>query len=370
MDKLEGLRINTPSTQHKVILALFADDATVFLSKNDNLETLFKILNNWCIASGAKFNEDKTVVILVGSKNHRTEVGKTCSLNITNNYKFPHPINILKDGGTTCCLRAQAGNDHNRSDPWPNTIEKIENSLQTWEKAYPSLDSRKHIIQMTIGGMTQFLTVAQGMPQHIEKHLTKRIRTFMWNSKSPPQIASNIMYCPPDMGGRNILDLPTCNEAIKIMKLKKILDHSDNRPAASDTAIAIIIRCLPNTIQTKNTNNSTIVNIFLQSVYTRNRYTNKTLPSSICEILNISAKYHLSLEAPKISLKHKVELPAWHHIGKFPGSKNREYTKQAKCLQTNHKVTTVADLIYQENLYKNPSHSEHNNCQCPHCTSY
>src|SRR5258708_9405487 len=114
-DKLDGLSINTPNAQHKVILALFADDATVFLSKKDNPETLFKILNNWCIASGAKFNKAKTVVIPVGSKTHRTEVDKTRSLNNTNNYKFPEPIIILKDGEKTRYLGAQTGNDHNGS---------------------------------------------------------------------------------------------------------------------------------------------------------------------------------------------------------------------------------------------------------------
>ncbi len=73
-DKLLGLNINTPDNHHRAILALFADNATVFLSKNDNPETLFKILDKWCLASRAKFNRDKTVVIPVGSERYRNEV--------------------------------------------------------------------------------------------------------------------------------------------------------------------------------------------------------------------------------------------------------------------------------------------------------
>ena len=34
-------------------------------------------------------------------------------------------------------------------------------------------------IQMVIGGMTQYLTKAQGMPPEIEKKLSKRIRTYI-----------------------------------------------------------------------------------------------------------------------------------------------------------------------------------------------
>src|SRR5258708_10998744 len=79
-DNLSGLHINTPNVQHKArVLALFTDDASIFLSKNDNPNSLFEILNNWCIASGAKFNKEKTVVIPVGSKEYRSNVHRTRS---------------------------------------------------------------------------------------------------------------------------------------------------------------------------------------------------------------------------------------------------------------------------------------------------
>src|SRR5260221_7086347 len=73
-DKLLGLNINTPDNHPRAILALFANDTTVFLSKSDNPETLFKILDKWCSASGAKFNRDKTVIIPVGLERYRKEV--------------------------------------------------------------------------------------------------------------------------------------------------------------------------------------------------------------------------------------------------------------------------------------------------------
>ncbi len=73
-DKLLGLNIDTPDNHQRAILALFANDTTVFLSKNNSPKTLFKILDKWCSASGAKFNKDKMVVIPVGSENYRKEV--------------------------------------------------------------------------------------------------------------------------------------------------------------------------------------------------------------------------------------------------------------------------------------------------------
>ena len=103
------------------------------------------------------------------------------------------------------------------------------------------------------------------------------------------------MSLPPNTGGRKILDITSWNNAIKIMKLKKILDYSELRPTASDAAIAIIIGSLPKLLQNKNINDNSILNIFLQTAYNRQCYTNKNLPNSIHEILNAGAKYHLAL---------------------------------------------------------------------------
>src|SRR5258708_27476341 len=139
-DKLLGLNINTPDNHPRAILALFANDTTVFLSKSDNPETLFKILDKWCSASGAKFNRDKTVIIPVGLERYRKEVTTNCSPNSQNEYIFPESIHILKDGETTHCLGAQVGNNPTGNEPWPRIIDDIEKSLSQWNKAYPSID--------------------------------------------------------------------------------------------------------------------------------------------------------------------------------------------------------------------------------------
>ena len=105
------------------------------------------------------------------------------------------------------------------------------------------------------------------------------------------------------------------------MKLKRILDYSESRPMASDAAIAIIIGSIPKSL-VLNTDVNIISDVFLQTVYQRQQYTSKTLPKSIREILYTGAKHNLLLDTPKFSQKHKLSLPAWHHIGKIPGTRN------------------------------------------------
>ena len=66
---------------------------------------------------------------------------------------------------------------------------------------------RKLIIQAIVGGYTQFLSKAQGMPNDIEDALTKIIRDFMWEEDSSPRIALDFLQCSRDQGGLDLLDL-------------------------------------------------------------------------------------------------------------------------------------------------------------------
>ena len=53
---------------------MFADDTTVYMADTDDLDMLWKILRRWCTAAGARFNENKTEVIPIGTEEYRTEV--------------------------------------------------------------------------------------------------------------------------------------------------------------------------------------------------------------------------------------------------------------------------------------------------------
>ncbi len=128
-DKLSSLSIHTPNTHHKVILSLFADDAMVFLSQEDNPKTLFNILDTWCMASGAKFNKEKTVVLPVGTSNYRESIKTNRSLQQDSLPTIPNSVQILSDGESTRCLGAQIGNKTKGSKPWLNIIEDIESNL-------------------------------------------------------------------------------------------------------------------------------------------------------------------------------------------------------------------------------------------------
>ncbi|KIJ09913.1 hypothetical protein PAXINDRAFT_164335 [Paxillus involutus ATCC 200175] len=169
---LQGYK--TPSSELKVMVAMFADDTTVYLSDKDEFSTLTTILENWCKASGAKFNISKTEIIPAGTKDYRSQLISTRQLN-PHSDPIPAHMNIALDGTATRILGAWLGNETNEHAIWSPTLDKITSSLERWEKSHPTIEGRKIIIQRTIGGMTQYLTKAQGMPPDIEQTLTKTL---------------------------------------------------------------------------------------------------------------------------------------------------------------------------------------------------
>jgi hypothetical protein len=146
-----------PGREDRIIAALFADDTTICLSEEDSFADLEHILNVWCKASGAKFNKGKTQIIPIGPKTYRDRVIEQRRLH-RNHPELPPHIEITKDGEAVCILGSWQGNETNQAAIWAPTIEKIEKSLDRWDISNPTINGRKKIVQMVVGGMTQYLT--------------------------------------------------------------------------------------------------------------------------------------------------------------------------------------------------------------------
>jgi hypothetical protein len=65
---LKGFKLK--EVDDRLIATLFADDTLVYLSSRDDFQSLLNILEEWCTASGAKFNIEKTEIVPIGSLAH------------------------------------------------------------------------------------------------------------------------------------------------------------------------------------------------------------------------------------------------------------------------------------------------------------
>ena len=105
---IQGLHI--PGSINNLITKLFADDTTVYLSEKDSFDKLQQILTEWCIASRAKFNIEKTKCIPIGTKKYRETFYQLRQLNKHNN-KIPSDIHIVQEGEAIHSLGCWIGNN-------------------------------------------------------------------------------------------------------------------------------------------------------------------------------------------------------------------------------------------------------------------
>ena len=159
------------------------------------------------------------------------------------------------------------------------------------------MKGRKAIVQIVVGGYTQFLTKAQGMPTHIETALTKLIREFMWEDDSSPRIALEMLQRPVEEGGLNLLDLKARNEAIEIIWLKSYLDFS-----LTHTAWAIVTDLIIDTTAPTSMCDQARGNPFLQTwnIPMRGRHA-ENLNNDIVRMVTAAQKYDANLAADALS---------------------------------------------------------------------
>ena len=132
---------NIPGVAQKIIVSLYADDTTIYLSKTDSYAELLKILTKWCSASGAKFNIEKTEVIPTGTKPHRQRVIATRHINPTDP-PLPQEIKITEDRNAVRNLGAWIGNEIKEVTPWEPVLNKIRLTLHRWSRGHPTLDAK------------------------------------------------------------------------------------------------------------------------------------------------------------------------------------------------------------------------------------
>ena len=350
-----------PGNEEKLIANLFADDTTTFLSEDDDMEDLQRILQRWCNASGAKFNTQKTEIIPIGTLEHRVRVIETRKAK-RDSEEIPAYIHIAKDGEPVRILGTWVGNKIDNENVWSVQLNKIDHALEGWEKSNPTIEGRKLIIQMVVGGMTQYLTQVQGMPTSTEKMLVKRIRKFIWREKTMTPVNTETLYAPTEMGGRGLLDIKSRNEAIDLMWLKSYLKFDSDRPLWTLVADALMAINLP---QSESSSNKEIRrSVFLQSWKT---LTGTKSPKSIKKLFQTAKMFNVQLEGLAFSPSITTEMPIWHHVKADPKIKCLARNNTSKCLVKNHRALKVGEIEKLANSLENINHTPDPNCLCENC---
>jgi exonuclease III/ribonuclease HI len=354
--ELKGFQV--PGMEYHVVVTMFADDTTVYLTERDDYTVLKNILDTWCIASGAKFNVAKTEIMPIGTIGYRKNLYELHILN-EGSPPLPDNIKIAKDGTAIRILGAWIGNKTNSEALWAPIMEKIDDALKKWERVHPSIEGRKIIIQRIIGSMTQYLAKAQGMPKSIENQLVKRTRSFIWDGEGKSTISMEMLSAPVNKGGKCVLNIVQRNEAIELTWLRDLIAPIDKRPEWAHFANELLnYMAQKSPIVQQNAKISTFSQTWKVQI--------RKLPKALQRILNVAKKYNLKLDALQYAPESLDKLPIWFHIGHDPSAGMKYNTHAAKCLRDNHKAITTGDI----RKIANRNQSEHTDsvyCRCNHC---
>ncbi|KAJ7587776.1 hypothetical protein C8J56DRAFT_1051005 [Mycena floridula] len=202
----------------------------VFLRAGDSFSILQKILDTWCLAASAKFNASKAELIPVGPEEYRQQVLETHKLEHDQG-EIPKDTHIVQDGESVRYLGAQIGNKCDDCDSWVKTLEAIDSAIQRSGQTHPTLEGKRHTVQMTIAAMTQYRSQVASMPKVIAKRIEQIQRTYIWNGAKSSTISKDRLASEIDKGGKKIMDIGSRNEAIDLMRLKTYLNlDPDTRP--------------------------------------------------------------------------------------------------------------------------------------------
>ena len=356
---LKGYQI--PGNEEKLIVNLFADDTTAFLSEEDSFADLEIVLNSWCQASTAKFNVAKTEVIPIGSREFRELVIETRKAG-EHHERIPDNVHIVRDGEAIRSLGAWVGNEIDSEGVWTSTLEKIDQRLAQWEKSHPTMEGRRLIVQMIVGGMTQYLTQVQGMPKEIEKRITKRVRKFMWNEKQMSPVNEETLYAPIEVGGRAVLDITSRNEAIAVMWLKSYLSFGPNRPIWASVADALMATKVPTS--ERNIEVGIRKNVFLQSWKT---YSGNKAPECLRNLLLTAKNFGVRPEGLFFSRETLRMMPIWLHREADKKIRRMNHQETSNCLRTKHLVESVGEAERVADSLDDPAHVDCANCLCKGC---
>ncbi|OSD05733.1 hypothetical protein PYCCODRAFT_1349910, partial [Trametes coccinea BRFM310] len=206
-----------PNAMEALKATLFADNVTVYLAEGDDFMVLQNILNTWCSAAKAEFNNiTKTEIIPIGEEVYRRHMAET--------YKdtglwgdYPQNVHVAGEGDIVRILGTFFGNGIGECHVWMPRLAKLEDTMKQWKLGQITLEGKQHVPQMFVGGMTQFLTDVQRMLEQILKRLTKFFRRYIWDDKHNTLVRMVYLALLFEKGGFKILDLESRNEAISLM---------------------------------------------------------------------------------------------------------------------------------------------------------
>ncbi|KAJ3826136.1 hypothetical protein F5880DRAFT_1467340, partial [Lentinula raphanica] len=84
-------------------------------------------------------------------------------------------------------------------------------------------------------------------------------------------------------------------------------------------------------------------------------------------MMKVAKKYAVELDHIGLPKDALLQMPLWYHVGADPSKVQRNRSAAAKCLQNNHRISTVHDAIQLLQRLEEEEHYPANFCRCQQC---
>ena len=155
---LKGFNIS--NDLEKVLVKAYADNTTVYIGPDDNPSDLMECLDLFCRASTAKFNDQKTEIIPLGSKEARITTIRTRKFN---RWNIEDNVRIAQEGEATHILGSWQGHGINIQAKWNEMLEKQQKTMKLWNQSYPSATGRVLIAKALVVSLAYYLMTVNGI---------------------------------------------------------------------------------------------------------------------------------------------------------------------------------------------------------------
>jgi len=151
---------------------MFAGDTMIYMNENDDTKPLENTIKSFCEVFTAKFNEEKSEILPMGTKKYRDEVVRTRITNQANGRTIDPKIKIIGDRESIQTLGAYVGNKNKLGIQWGTVLQAQAKIMKNWSGMNLLTKGKELVLKALIQSRAMYLATANKMPKDIIKRMT------------------------------------------------------------------------------------------------------------------------------------------------------------------------------------------------------
>lgn len=206
-DDIRGLKLPNTSAMK---ITQYADDTTALVKDIDSFKALERALKIYEKGTGAKVNEAKTEILLLGRWLTRD--------------KDKLPQHLIKD--KIKILGVPFG-DVGEDETWDKTLKAIDGTIARWERRNLSRTGKILVIKTLLYSKIWHIVKVKGMSDRIAKEIEQKTVRYLWNPRRYTPIKTDVIKNAKKTGGIEFPDVKNLVKAYLLMRISEAMKYPD-----------------------------------------------------------------------------------------------------------------------------------------------